>query len=239
MYQRDPNRPKVAGGPLDVDPLQQRYAAPQVSPVAPQPSTIDTLSNMAVNVAGNKAINKGVEAGTEYGKEMLAPLMNPAATGMAQAVAPGAATGAGSQAAMLAAQNAGLGMEGAALTAEALGAGTAGTAAATGGAAAGGAMAALGTAMPWIGAGLLAGKAFGLFNNGGYVGPLAGIALKALEKEDKLNKSVSPKGLETVKSGGVLGLINMLNKVETPQGIDKSQQFPGGGILNIASALNK
>jgi hypothetical protein len=37
---------------------------------------------------------------------------------------------------------------------------------------AGGAMAGAGAAMPYIGAGLLAGKALGFFNNGGHVGPL-------------------------------------------------------------------
>jgi hypothetical protein len=36
-----------------------------------------------------------------------------------------------------------------------------------------GGMAALGTAVPYIGAGLLAGKALGLFNEGGQVGPLS------------------------------------------------------------------
>jgi len=36
-----------------------------------------------------------------------------------------------------------------------------------------GAMTALGTAMPYVGAGLLAGKALGLFSHGGYVGPLS------------------------------------------------------------------
>lgn len=59
-------------------------------------------------------------------------------------------------------------------------AGTGGTTAAaklagmSGGAAAGGGMAALGAAVPYIGMGLLAGKAFGLFNRGGEVhGPLS------------------------------------------------------------------
>jgi hypothetical protein len=36
-----------------------------------------------------------------------------------------------------------------------------------------GGMAAIGTAMPYVGAGLLAGKALGLFNQGGQVGPLS------------------------------------------------------------------
>ena len=41
------------------------------------------------------------------------------------------------------------------------------------GAGMGAGMAALGTAVPYVGAGLLAGKALGLFNEGGMVGPLA------------------------------------------------------------------
>lgn len=41
-----------------------------------------------------------------------------------------------------------------------------------------GAMGALGTAMPYIGMGLLAGKAFGLFSDGGYVGPLSSVKYK-------------------------------------------------------------
>jgi hypothetical protein len=49
---------------------------------------------------------------------------------------------------------------------------TAGTGAITGGAGAG-AMAGIGTAMPYVGAGILAGKALGFFNEGGQVGPLS------------------------------------------------------------------
>ena len=37
----------------------------------------------------------------------------------------------------------------------------------------GGGMAAIGTAMPYVGAGLMAGKMLGLFNQGGMVGPLS------------------------------------------------------------------
>lgn len=48
-------------------------------------------------------------------------------------------------------------------------------------------MAGMATAMPYIGAGLLAGKAFGLFNKGGQVGPLSpqymgGLFTKELQK---------------------------------------------------------
>jgi hypothetical protein len=58
-----------------------------------------------------------------------------------------------------------------------------GAATATGGALSGltggaGAMGALGAAVPYIGMGLLAGKAFGLFSDGGYVGPLSSVKYK-------------------------------------------------------------
>ena len=50
---------------------------------------------------------------------------------------------------------------------------------ATGTSTAGGAMAGLSAAVPYIGAGLLAGKAFGLFSKGGYVGgPLSKVRYK-------------------------------------------------------------
>lgn len=54
----------------------------------------------------------------------------------------------------------------------------AGTTAATGAAGAG-MMGAMGTAMPWLGAGLLGAKMLGLFSSGGLVGPLAGIKYKS------------------------------------------------------------
>jgi len=42
-----------------------------------------------------------------------------------------------------------------------------------------GAMGTLGTAMPYVGMGLLGAKMLGLFSQGGYVGPLASIAYKS------------------------------------------------------------
>lgn len=42
-----------------------------------------------------------------------------------------------------------------------------------------GVMAGMGTAMPYIGAGLLAGKALGFFSQGGFVGPLAKVEYKS------------------------------------------------------------
>jgi hypothetical protein len=44
---------------------------------------------------------------------------------------------------------------------------------------AGGTMAGAGAAMPYLGAGLLAGKALGFFSQGGFVGPLAKVEYKS------------------------------------------------------------
>jgi len=60
----------------------------------------------------------------------------------------------------------------------ATGAGATGASAATGAGAAG-MMGSLGTVMPYVGMGLLAGQALGLFSKGGYVGPLASVAYKS------------------------------------------------------------
>ena len=90
-------------------------------------------------------------------------------------LSPGAAQavlGSGTQAAPLVAEAAGMTSAGLAGTTGTGLATSAGTSAAAAGAGAGG-MAALGTAVPYIGAAMLAGKAFGLFNEGGRVGPLA------------------------------------------------------------------
>ena len=67
----------------------------------------------------------------------------------------------------------------------------------TGAAAAGGmgALGALGTAIPYVGMGLLAGKAFGLFNQGGFVnGPLSKVRYKRSggEVTEEIELSMGP-----------------------------------------------
>ena len=164
---------------------------PQAQPIAPQEKG---MTSQVMDLAANKAMTKGVNYGEEKITEGLSSMMAPsiAAPSAAQmttmskmagmpsmagaGLSPGAAQavlGSGSSAAPLVAQAAGQ-------TAGQLAATTGGqlaTGAATNAAAAGagtGLMATLGTAMPYVGAAMLAGKAFGLFNKGGYVnGPLA------------------------------------------------------------------
>lgn len=158
----------------------QRMQAPLAPMQQQRPGMLEQIGTSAGMAVGTDFAKDQMKEGLGAVKDNIGFMFGPdaATAGMAEAVGSGAATGAGSQAAMLAAQNAGL--EGAAgLTAEALGAGTAATEAAAlgateaglaGGAGAmGGAMGAVGTAMPWVGAGLLAGKALGLFSKGGPV----------------------------------------------------------------------
>jgi hypothetical protein len=184
MYQRDKNKQRTAvvGGPLQ--PTASRYQIQGAPPIVPsQPSTMSQLSDLALNTVAGKAINKGAnlaeEKGTEllksgYDKVMGSAFMNPAAAEAASTYGLGAeaALGSGSQAAMLAAQDAAFGGSLAAA------APTAATGAATGGAAAGGGMmAGMATAMPYVGAALVADELLGLnlrknilgFANGGKV----------------------------------------------------------------------
>lgn len=152
------------GTPMGAD-VKSSLGEPTPAPLGP--SAMDQQLNSMM-------LSKGIETTAAGIGGALGPTA--AAEGMAAAVGPGAATGAGSQAAMLAAQNAGFGAlapEAAALTAEALGASAAATTAATTGAAttagagalgAGGsaAMAAMGP-VGWTIGGLMLAKQFGLF----------------------------------------------------------------------------
>jgi hypothetical protein len=170
--------------------LMNRFGGPrQAAPLAPMQQRKPGMLEQQANSMANKQMNSFMNDPSGYTDDIgLGGIKDTishsfgadaATQGMASAVGEGAATGLGSQAQMLAAQNAGLGAEAATMTAEALGAGTAATEAAAlgaaeaglaGGAGAGAAgMSAVGAAMPWVGAGLLAGKAFGLFSKGGPV----------------------------------------------------------------------
>lgn len=143
------------------DPL---YKPRPVQQMPQEKSAAQQMTDMATNKAMTSAVDKGASLMNE---NVIAPA-GEALTGMFSNVAP-AATGAtiGST---------GLGT--AAVLPE-VAAAAAPTAAAGTGAAAAGGMAALGTAIPYIGMGLLAGKAFGLFNNGGFVGgPLSSVTYK-------------------------------------------------------------
>jgi hypothetical protein len=169
------------------DPRQGPLYRPTPQPMAPQEkSAAQQMTDMAANRAMTKGLDYGEKKITEGVSSMLAPsVAAPSATQMTsmtnmagQGLSPGAAQaimGSGSSAAPLVAEASGMAgaelakMGGAELAKQAT-ANAVTSGAATGGM--GAAMGALGTAVPYIGAAMLAGKAFGLFNKGGHVGPL-------------------------------------------------------------------
>ena len=154
--------------PLAANPFQNEVPVSQMNRTPPPVDTTveKGLGQQATEMATNKvmgdALNYGTEEAYKQGASMFAtPTMSSVATPlMKSGVDPAIANA-------LAAQTTGATIG-------------SGTAAATTAAGAGG-MAALGAAIPYVGMGLLAGKAFGLFNKGGPVyaqegmpiGPLA------------------------------------------------------------------
>lgn len=137
-----------------------RYVAQPGPMQAQQPGAMETIGL----TAGQSAAGKLGEAAA--GKLMSGSLFGAPAASTAAATGLGAGAPAG---ALLAGPG----------SLAATGAGSAGAAAAGGM----GALGALGTAIPYVGMGLLAGKAFGLFNHGGMVpeimmGPLSKIRYK-------------------------------------------------------------
>lgn len=143
------NEPQQRQGPL---------YRPTPQPMAPrEKSAAQQMTDMVANKAMSETVDYGAtklnEGVIQPGLEKASAMFAPAATAptMSSVATP----------LMTAGVDAGLANAVAGQT-------IAGTGAATGG------MAALGTAVPYIGAAMLAGKAFGLFNKGGYVnGPLA------------------------------------------------------------------
>jgi len=136
-------------GPNSKEKMQMRQYQAQAAPLAQQEKGM--ASQMGDKIK-QKAMNTAVDEGTKMAMNSFAP-----SAGAAKAAA-------------LAANPATMGMGGAevALAGQAMGGAGAGA-----GLAGAGGMAALGTAIPYVGAGLLAGKALGLFNEGGMVGPLS------------------------------------------------------------------
>ena len=151
--------------PNEKEKMQMKQYQAQAAPLAtPEKGMGGQMMDMAKERAMEGALNKGQSAVTSGIKPYMQGItnaINPAGSAGAGAVAGQAATNAA-----MSSTPALMGMGGAQL-----GAGAA-TGAATG-AGMGAGMAALGTAVPYVGAGLLAGKALGLFNQGGMVGPLA------------------------------------------------------------------
>ena len=132
---------------------------------AMQPETMprgrqDGPLTVAGNMVTQKAMQKGEELANPYietaftkGKDALMGMFAPAKTGADAATLAKIGTGGAGEGALI---------------------GNALTKGAATGAAGSGLMAGLGTAMPYLGAGLIAGKALGFFNEGGPVdGPLA------------------------------------------------------------------
>ena len=208
------------------DPRQGPLYRPTPQPMAPQEkSAAQQMTDMAANRAMTKGLDYGEEKITEGVSSMLAPsVAAPSATQMTsmtnmagQGLSPGAAQaimGSGSSAAPLVAEASGMAgaelakMGGAELAKQAT-ANAVTSGAATGGM--GAAMGALGTAVPYIGAAMLAGKAFGLFNKGGHVGPLhASIGGLMPMLMEKAKEEGIPMGLASMLSGGSKGPISQV-----------------------------
>lgn len=204
MYRgRKKRREGMGVMPGGVPEMQQGMPQPaQHAQFAQDPSLMDIAKPMVAS----KAVDAGIEAGMPMAKDamaaMKAPLMNSttATTAMKSGVDAGIANamaGAAPTASGMATQGAGMlgnaaaNLGGAAAGQAATGAATAGAASGAAGATGAAAMAGLGAAMPWIGAGLLGAKMFGLFSEGGLVGPLAGLKYKSngVDSSDEFNVS--------------------------------------------------
>ncbi len=94
------------------------------------------------------------------------------------------------------------------------------------GAAGTGAMTGLGAAVPYIGAAMLAGKAFGLFNKGGYVnGPLSNVAYKNDGGDIRGIQQSLATGKRQDMSKGPLGLLNLFVKgIDSLTGYDRDNE---------------
>jgi hypothetical protein len=135
----------LALSPEDEQKRNQTMQMQQAPLATPQTSQQQKgMGGQMIDMAKQRAMKGALDAGQKGITE-----------GIASALAPSAGA---ANAAALAANPATMGMAGPSLGAAAGGAG---------------AMTAIGTAMPYVGAGLLAGKALGLFNAGGQVGPLS------------------------------------------------------------------
>lgn len=154
-----------------------RYQA-QAGPLAMPQEGPSMAEQVKTNVM-NKAMNKGMGMAEDYAMSKAQPLMD---AGMAKGkellakgvtnIAPSVVGQAATNTALSSMPiTAGMGGAEVALAGQSLAPSLAATGAGTAGAGAG--MAALGTAVPYVGAALLAGKALGFFKQGGMVGPLS------------------------------------------------------------------
>ena len=165
-----------------------------------------TLQEQAMGIAKKKAMEKGEEFAMPMLENVFSNIKTaftgPAAAAPTQAAINAAATSSG--------------------TAGPLMQQVMGQAAGTTAAAGTGAMAGLGAAVPYIGAAMLAGKALGLFNKGGYVnGPLSNVAYK--------NEGGIAQQLKTGKrqdmTDGPLGLLSLFSKgIDALTGYDRDNE---------------
>jgi hypothetical protein len=190
IFKRDPLAPAstIKDKPLP----QMNRPAPAFKPPKPEESMVDKAKNMLAE----KAVGSAAESAESYIKSDILPGMktklgemfgaNQAATAaITPSAVPAAGAGLAGTGVDMGLANALAGAKSTAAT-QALATGT--STAAAGGAGAG-AMAGLATAMPYIGIGLLAGKAFGLFNEGGPV--------SAVEEEPK--KLLGPLAIRKIR----------------------------------------
>lgn len=155
--------PDTKGTGQNIRPTQ----APPPGPLASKPS----LTEQATGMAKDMVMKKGVEMATAPVESAMQTGFDKVVGGIKGAFAAPATTAPGTTSLMA---NQAAMTQAAGLAAPATTAATTAATSGAGAAAAGGGMAALGAAVPYIGMGLLAGKAFGLFNRGGEVhGPLS------------------------------------------------------------------
>ena len=190
----------IARSTLDDVPLpQMQRSAQQLGPLQQQPSVTSMVKDKAMDMGTEKALTEGSKFGMDKLSSLFAssptptltalpggptilnasPIMQQAGPTVAKAAltsgAPTVASSAlpGTLASKVAAGTLAGSGTGASLSGLASGATTSGALSGLASGAGAGAMSALGAAVPYIGLGLVAGKAFGLFKRGGHVGPLA------------------------------------------------------------------
>lgn len=200
------------------DPMQ----GPQFQPnptqqQRPEPSAMEQFGQMAQN----RAMEKGLQFGEEKVMEGASALMTPAAAPTMSSVATPL---------MQAGVDAGL--------SNAI-AGQSVAAAAPTAAAGTGALTAIGTAMPYVGAGLLAGKALGLFSEGGQVKPTYANMGKMIMSGGLGPLAMKKMKEEGMKGGGMMGLASMLNEGGTagPLYAAGGYKFSDRGKVNKAREI--
>ena len=152
MYKRDPRKQGLQQYGFTGPAQMQPIRGMAPPPAVPsQPSMVDQAKGMIANKALNVGIGKAEAMAQHYIAKGMAYGANKLGTLMGTKQAAAAGTAAMENAALCAAAEGGMGEM----------------------------MGSMGTAMPYVGMGLLAGKALGLFSQGGYVGPLSGVAYQS------------------------------------------------------------